>query len=59
MENIFADLKAPPLAPFVLHDLRRSGRTGIARLGVSPFIAERVLNHITGEARSVRATYDV
>jgi hypothetical protein len=31
----------------------------MSRLGVSPFIAERVLNHISGEAQSVRATYDV
>ncbi len=33
------------LAPWVLHDLRRSLRTGLARLGVSDAVAERVLNH--------------
>jgi integrase len=32
--------------PFVLHDLRRTARTGMAKLGVEPHIAERVLNHL-------------
>ena len=30
---------------FVPHDLRRTGRTTLARLGVSPFVGERVINH--------------
>lgn len=30
---------------FVPHDLRRTGRTTLGRLGVSPFIGERVINH--------------
>jgi integrase len=30
---------------FTLHDLRRTCRTGLARLGVAPHIAERVLSH--------------
>jgi integrase len=30
---------------FVPHDLRRTGRTTLARLGVSPFIGARVINH--------------
>jgi hypothetical protein len=29
----------------VPHDLRRTGRTTLGRLGVSPFIGERVINH--------------
>jgi integrase len=45
--------------PWWLHDLRRVGRTGLSRLGVSSFIGERVIGHISGEAQSVRATYDV
>jgi integrase len=41
--------------PFVLHDLRRSFRTGLGRLGVRPDISELLLNHVkTG----VSATYD-
>ncbi|HZT04580.1 MAG TPA: tyrosine-type recombinase/integrase [Steroidobacteraceae bacterium] len=30
---------------FTLHDLRRTVRTGLARLGVLPHIAERILSH--------------
>jgi integrase len=37
--------KARGIEPFTLHDLRRTCRTGLARLKVEPHIAERVLNH--------------
>jgi integrase len=30
---------------FVPHDLRRTGRTTLGRLGASPFIGERVIKH--------------
>ena len=43
-------------APFTLHDLRRTCRTGLSRVGVRPDIAERVLNHSPGR---LVATYDV
>lgn len=33
------------LPPFVIHDLRRTARTQLAALGVSPHVAERCLNH--------------
>jgi len=36
------------VAPFTPHDLRRSARTGLARLGVSDVVAERVLGHALG-----------
>ena len=32
--------------PWTLHDLRRTVRTGLGRLGVQPHIAEAVLNHL-------------
>jgi integrase len=41
---------------FTPHDLRRTGRTTLGRLGITPFIAERVINHskdVLGE------TYDL
>jgi integrase len=41
---------------FTPHDLRRTGRTGLARLGVRVDIAERVLNHAR---ERMEATYDV
>ena len=40
---------------FTLHDLRRTVRTGLARLGVQPHIAERVLSH---KQRGVIGVYD-
>lgn len=41
---------------FVLHDLRRTVRTGLARLKVPPHLAERVLNHAQP---GIVAAYDV
>jgi integrase len=32
--------------PWTLHDLRRTVRTGLGRLGVQPHVAEAVLNHL-------------
>ncbi|RUO97386.1 MAG: hypothetical protein EKK30_16870 [Hyphomicrobium sp.] len=32
---------------FRIHDLRRTGATGMASLGVSPFIVSLVLNHVS------------
>jgi integrase len=34
------------LAPWVLHDIRRTAASGMARLGVAPHVIERVLNHV-------------
>jgi integrase len=44
------------VAAFTPHDLRRTGRTGLARLGIKMDIAERVLNHAR---ERMEATYDV
>jgi integrase len=44
------------IAKFSAHDLRRTGRTGLARLGVKFDIAERVLNHARDR---IHAAYDV
>jgi integrase len=40
---------------FTLHDLRRTVRTGLAKLGIRPDIAERCLNHAQP---GLIATYD-
>jgi len=34
-----------PLAPWTVHDLRRTAATGMAELGVTEFVISRVLNH--------------
>jgi integrase len=33
------------LEPFTIHDLRRTARTHLEALGVTPYVAERCLNH--------------
>jgi integrase len=44
------------VAAFTPHDLRRTARTGLARLGVKVEVAERVLNHAR---ERMEGTYDV
>ncbi len=43
------------IAPWVIHDLRRTSRSLMARAGVKSFIAERVMGHIL---RGGEGTYD-
>jgi integrase len=43
------------LAPWTLHDLRRTLRTGLGRLKVPPHVAELVLNHVK---KGMVAVYD-
>jgi integrase len=47
----------PPLAPWVLHDLRRSLASGMARLGVRLEVVEKVLNHVGGSFAGVAGVY--
>ncbi len=42
--------KICPIAHYTLHDLRRSYRTNIARLGVPPHVAERLINHVSSRS---------
>ena len=46
------------LEHFTLHDLRRTARTHLARLGVKPHVAERCLNHKLPGINDVYDTYD-
>lgn len=48
--------KAAGIEAFTAHDLRRTCRTGLARLKVVPHVAERVLNHAQ---EKIPGTYDV
>ena len=51
------------IAPWTLHDLRRTVVTGMNELGIQPHIVEAVVNHVSGRARAGvagvynRATY--
>jgi integrase len=44
-----------PLPRWVLHDLRRTMRSGLGQLGIRPDVAELVINHAKG---GIQATYD-
>jgi integrase len=46
------------IAHWVLHDLRRTATTGMARLGIAPHVADKVLNHQAGTIRGVAAVYN-
>jgi hypothetical protein len=43
------------LAPWRLHDLRRTAVTGMAELGVRPDIIELCVNHVSGRLFSRRS----
>jgi integrase len=47
---------AHKIKAFTPHDLRRTGRTSLGRLGVTPFVAERVINHTKA---GLEETYDL
>lgn len=49
---------AKPMAPWVLHDLRRAFATGLGDLGVLPHVIEAALNHISGHKKGVAGTYN-
>jgi integrase len=49
------DAKLTGMAPWVIHDLRRTARSLMSRAGVRPDIAERVLGHAI---KGVEGTYD-
>jgi integrase len=47
--------KRGAMAPWIIHDLRRTAKSLMARAGVMPHISERVLGHII---KGVEGTYD-
>ncbi len=60
MTEIAAEDAGEPVevAPFTLHDLRRTAATGMARLGFPPHVVEVVLNHRSGTRRGVAGVYN-
>lgn len=51
------DPAAKPLAAWRFHDLRRTARTGMTRLGIPRDHAEMAINHISGRS-ALERTYD-
>jgi len=50
--------KRAGIAPFVLHDIRRSVAMHMAELGVQPHVIEAVLNHVSGHKAGVAGIYN-
>lgn len=46
-----------PMAPWVLHDLRRTLATGLQRLGVRLEVTESILNHTSGSRGGIVGVY--
>jgi integrase len=46
------------LAPWTLHDLRRSMATRLGDLGIQPHVIEALLNHISGSKNGVAGIYN-
>ena len=49
---------AAKVAPWTLHDLRRTAATRMADLGVEPHIIEAALNHVSGHKSGVAGIYN-
>jgi hypothetical protein len=45
------------VSDWTLHDLRRTVVSGMARLGVAPHVANKILNHQSGTISGVAAVY--
>jgi integrase len=46
------------IPPWVLHDLRRTAATGMNEIGISPWVVEAVLNHLSGSRAGVGGVYN-
>ena len=52
------DATLEDVAPYTLHDLRRTFDSTLASLGVPLHVSDKLLNHISGAVSGVRATYN-
>jgi integrase len=55
-KNIRPTLK--DVAPFTVHDFRRTARTHLAALGVAPHVGERCLNHAVKGVEGIYMRHD-
>jgi len=51
------DAQMEPTAPWVMHDLRRTVASGMARLGIQLPVIEKVLNHKSGSFAGIVGVY--
>ena len=59
LDKRIAERRGAPLEPWTLHDLRRSFTTHVRENGFAlPYVAEAILNHVSGVKSGVAGTYD-
>jgi hypothetical protein len=51
-------MRAARWRPWTIRDLRRTAATGMADLGVLPYLIEAALNHISGHKAGVAGAYN-
>jgi integrase len=57
-EQAGMDPKKAKIEGWILHDLRRTATTGMARLNIAPHLVDRILNHVSGTISGVAAVYN-
>jgi integrase len=57
LDRVIAEALGKPMAPWRLHDLRRTVATGLQRLGVRLEVTETVLGHVSGSRAGVVGIY--
>lgn len=50
--------KASGVNNWIIHDIRRTVASGMARLKVTPYVVEKILNHVSGTFSSVAGVYN-
>lgn len=59
LDKAMAELNGgTPVPHWVLHDLRRTGTTVLARAGFPPHVVDKLLNHVKGAISGVAAVYN-
>jgi integrase len=53
-----AEEKHPAIPGWILHDLRRTAATGMARLNIAPHVVDKILNHTSGSIKGVAKIYN-
>jgi integrase len=57
-EEVAAGGSFEPVPNWTFHDLRRTGATGLAKLGVEIVVTEHILNHVSGSLAGVAGVYN-
>jgi integrase len=58
LDQRIAEAAGKPLAPWRVHDLRRSFATQAAEIGIQPHIIDACLNHVSGHKGGVAGIYN-